>query len=119
MKKLDIKNFVKTAAGAASAWAATSLSMVQVYANDWLDSTEKVDVSPGSLDANTLVNNALTLICAIIALGGIFTIVQGYQAWSTGRADENQANEAKGMRKMIAGIVEVAAPAVFAFLLNS
>lgn len=120
MKKQQIISTLKRGSAITAAWIGAALSAApQVYADDWLSSQTEVTVDPSSLDMNTLMSRVLTLICAIIAVGGIFTIAQGYQTWSTGRADENQANEAKGMRKMVAGIVEVAAPAVFAFLLNS
>ncbi len=82
-------------------------------------SGQNVSVDYGSLNATTMVNRIVTLICAIIALGGIVTIGQGYGTYSSGHAEDNSATEAKGIRKMIAGIVAVAAPAVFAWILNA
>ncbi len=77
-----------------------------------------VTVEVSSLDASGAVNDVVTLLCGIIALGGIITIAQGYGAYSSGHAEDNSAAESKGMRKMIAGIVAVAAPAIFVWLLS-
>lgn len=99
-------------------WAAT-----QTFCGDgdagWLTGGEQVTIDPAGVDPNNLVNNIVTLVCAIISLGGIVTIAQGYGTYSSGHAEDNSATESKGVRKMIAGVVAAAAPWVIQWLLGT
>lgn len=107
----------------AAAWVTTGMFLVQQAFCDagWLSSAEQVDIASqaGNIDPNNIVNNIVTLVCAIISMGGIVTIAQGYGTYSQGHSEDNSATESKGIRKMLAGLVAAAAPWVIKWILGT
>lgn len=102
--------------------ATAALTVQNVFCNDdisWITGGQEVNVDVGNLNGKVLVSRALTLILGLIALMGIFTTAQGFSLWSGGKSEDNSAQESKGLKKMLVGLVEIAAPAIFIWLLNA
>ena len=102
--------------------ATVALTVQNVFCNDdisWITGGQEVNVDVGNLNGQVLVSRALTLILGLIALMGIFTTAQGFSLWSGGKSEDNSAQESKGLKKMLVGLVEIAAPAIFIWLLNA
>ena len=99
-----------------------ALTVQNVFCNSdisWITGGQEVNVDVGNLNGQVLVSRALTLILGLIALMGIFTTAQGFSLWSGGKSEDNSAQESKGLKKMLVGLVEIAAPAIFIWLLNA
>lgn len=117
-KVLDKLTTVSKKIGATAALGVATAQ--NFFATEWLTGgTEDVNVDISTVDGQQLVNNALKIVLGIIAVGGIFTIAQGFQTWNNGQAEENTTMESKGIKKMLAGAIAVAAPAIFIFLLST
>ena len=67
-------------------------------------------------DVKTLTSRIVALICYIISAGGVVTLAQGYGTYSSGHSEDNSATESKGVRKMIAGVIQIGAPLVAKWL---
>ncbi len=84
----------------------------------WITGAEEVTVDIKSLNGNSLINHAITLVCGVISVTGLFTIAQGWGAYSAAHAEDNSAGESKGMRKMIAGVIAALTPWIFKWLVG-
>ena len=102
--------------------ATVALTVQNVFCNDdisWLTGGQEVNVDVSNLNGKVLISRVLTLVLGFIAVMGIFTAAQGFSLWSGGKSEDNSAQESKGLKKMLIGLVEVGAPAIFIWLLNA
>lgn len=127
MKKENVKNIVKKAANKAvmaGLMVSNAIMMMPFsdsYATNLLNNTggvgksDEITVNTG-LSANTLVSRVVGLIAGVISIAGVLTAVGGFQQYMEAKEDDNTAGQSKAQRKIVIGVIEIAAWPIVQFL---
>lgn len=100
--------------GAASLiWAMANLTLSGVKC-DFILNGEGVTV--GQPDANSVLNNTMTIIGGIFIAVGIFLIASGVFGYLEAKSEDNAMAENKAVKKMAIGIAFCLAPAILSKL---
>ncbi len=104
---------------AAGISAAATTAMTQVYCAGNVNlggyTVSEVNIN-SNVDANKVMKRIVSLICAAIALVGVLSLINGYSDYTSAKKDENATGQTKAANKMAISVLEIAAPAVVAFI---
>ena len=80
--------------------------------------SHEVDINVDNVDATTTMNKVVSVIVGIFICLGLFTMVTGFFAYLEAKSEENAMGESKGIKKMVVGIVMIAAPVIVKFIFS-
>lgn len=66
---------------------------------------QKTNISVGEVDANTLINNLVGVICGIASIIGIFMIITGVMKFFSAMSEGNPAEQSKAVKQIVIGVV--------------
>ncbi len=119
------KNFVlaeaknKVVGTVAGVGAALSMAATQTFCKEGVPfATGNVNIDPAGVDAKSVINKIINLLCGAVAVVGILSLINGWSDYTAAKKDDNATGQTKAANKMAISFVEIATPAVVAFLFN-
>lgn len=80
---------------------------------------KSADISVGEVDANTLINNLVGVICGIASIIGIFMIITGVMKFFSAMSEGNPAEQSKAVKQIVIGVVFTSMGVLVSFIFGS
>lgn len=80
---------------------------------------DSIDVTKNNMTAGGVLSRLVGIIAGVISVGGIVTMIGGFQQYMEAKEDDNTAGQSKAQRKLIFGVIEMAAYPLIRFLFGA